>query len=91
MLEFFKQNDEREGILAVKAYMENKRNFKPSNNGAFAILNIESALTEIAQQISFRDEHLPHCGIYFPIADEMLISRLLAEQVKNNYLIAELN
>ncbi|MBD1216542.1 MAG: hypothetical protein H9536_04215 [Aphanizomenon flos-aquae Clear-A1] len=90
LLEFFQKETELENVLEVKAYMKNY-NFK--RNGSFAVINIQKSkqyiLEEISSQIYYREETLPHCGIFHD-ADDILISRLLAECVQNNYLIKDI-
>ncbi|MFN5067341.1 MAG: hypothetical protein ACK4V0_14235 [Aphanizomenon sp.] len=90
LLEFFQKETELENVLEVKAYMKNY-NFK--RNGSFAVINIQKSkqyiLEEISSQIYYREETLPHCGIFHD-ADDLLISRLLAECVQNNYLIKDI-
>ena len=88
LLEFFKKPNGREGVLAAKTYMENR--LRPSKRSSFAVLNIESVLKEISTLISFREKGLPHGGIFFQAADEMVVSELLVEHVKSNYLTIEL-
>jgi hypothetical protein len=90
LLEFFQKETELENVLEVKAYMKNY-NFK--RNGSFAVINIQKSkqyiLEEISSQIYYREETLPHCGIFHD-ADDLLISKLLAECVQNNYLIKDI-
>ncbi|MFM6153318.1 MAG: hypothetical protein ACKPE3_10010, partial [Sphaerospermopsis kisseleviana] len=82
---------EIENVLEVKAYMAKNYNLKP--NGCFAIINIQKSkqyiLEEISSQIYYREEKLPHCGIFHD-ADDLLISKLLAECVQKNYLIKDI-
>jgi hypothetical protein len=88
LLEFFQKETELENVLEVKAYMAKNYNLKP--NGCFAVINIQKSkqyiLEEISSQIYYREEKLPHCGIFHD-ADDLLISKLLAECVQNNYII----
>jgi len=90
LLEFFQKETERENVLEVKAYMKNY-NFK--RNGCFAVINIQKSkqyiLEEISSQIYYREQKLPHCGIFHD-ANDLLISKLLAECVENNYLIKDI-
>ena len=71
LLEFFQKETELENILEVKAYMAKNYNLKP--NGCFAVVNIQQSkqyiLEEISSQIYYREEKLPHCGIFHD-ADE---------------------
>ncbi len=92
LLEFFQKATELENVLEVKAYMEAK-NYNLNPNGCFAVINIQQSkqyiLEEISSQIYYREEKLPHCGIFHD-ADDLLISKLLAECVQNNYLIKDI-
>jgi hypothetical protein len=92
LLEFFQKATELENVLEVKAYMEAK-NYNLNPNGCFAVINIQQSkqyiLEEISSQIYYREETLPHCGIFHD-ADDLLISKLLAECVQNNYLIKDI-
>jgi hypothetical protein len=92
LLEFFQKETELENVLEVKVYMEAK-NFNLKPNGCFVIINIQKSkqyiLEEISSQIYYREEKLPHCGIFHD-ADDLLISRLLAKCVQNNYLIKDI-
>ncbi len=87
LLEFFGNETEVENIRQVKTYMEQRR-FTCKTNGSFAILNIQQSkeyiYEEISSDIFYREENLPHCGIYHD-ADDLLIAELLAECVQNNY------
>jgi len=91
LLEFFQKETELENILEVKAYTAKNYNLKP--HGCFAVVNIQQSkqyiLEEISSQIYYREEKLPHCGIFHD-ADDLLISKLLSECVQKNYLIKDI-
>ncbi len=91
-LDFFGKITELENIIEVKAYMEQK-DFTCKPNGSFAILNIQQSkeyiFEEISSDISYREENLPHCGIFHE-DDDLLIAKLLTECVQNNYPVKNL-
>ncbi|VXD17925.1 conserved hypothetical protein [Planktothrix serta PCC 8927] len=91
LLDFFDQETEVEKIREVKAYME--KSFTCKSNGSFAVLNIQQSkeyiLEEISSEIFYREKKLPHCGIFHD-ADDLLIAKLLAECVQNNYPLKNL-
>lgn len=92
LLEFFNQETELENIREVKVYMEEK-GFVCKPNGSLAIVNIQQSkayiFKEESLEIFYKEENLPHCGIYHD-ADDLLIAKLLAECVQNNYPIKNL-
>ena len=83
---------EVENVIEVKKYMEKSFQFKP--NGSFAVLNIEQSrkyiLEESSSEIYYREEKLPHCGIFHD-ADDLLIAQLLAECIQTNYPIKDIS
>ena len=92
LLEFFGRETEKDNISEVKKEME-KKNFKLKNRGVFAILNIEDSrsyiLEKIAEEISYQEMNLPHCGIFHEHND-LVISELLAQCVRNSYSVNDL-
>lgn len=92
LLDFFKMHTEVENVIEVKKYMEKSFQFKP--NGYFAVLNIEQSrkyiLEESSSEIYYREEKLPHCGIFHD-ADDLLIAQLLAECIQTNYPIKDIS
>jgi hypothetical protein len=92
LLDFFKMHTEVENVIEVKKYMEKSFQFKP--NGSFAVLNIEQSrkyiLEESSSEIYYREEKLPHCGIFHD-ADDLLIAQLLAECIQTNYPIKDIS
>jgi hypothetical protein len=93
LLEFFQTITEVDSVIEVKIYMTEKIGFICKPSGSFAVLNIQQSkeyiLEEISSEISYKDENLPHCGIFHD-ADDLLIAKLLADCVQNNYLIKNL-
>lgn len=93
LLEFFEKETEVENVRAAKIYMTTQTdyNFKPS--GSFAVINIQKSkkyiFEEISSEILYREENLPHCGI-FHNADDILVAKLLVECVQNNYLVKDI-
>jgi hypothetical protein len=92
LLEFFQKETELENVLQIKAYME-AGNFNLKSNGCFAVVNIQQSKEYITEkeslEISYREEELPHCGIYYDAYD-YVIAELLAQCVQNNYLIKDI-
>ncbi|MEZ2225512.1 hypothetical protein [Microcoleus sp.] len=93
LLDFFDKETEVENIIEVKKYMTEATGFTCKPNGSFAILNIQKSkeyiFEEISSEIFYREKRLPHCGLFHD-ADDLLIAKLLAECVQNNYLIKDL-
>lgn len=93
LLEFFGKETEIQNIREVKTYMEKKTGFNCKPNGCFTVINIKQSkkyiLDKKSLEISYKEENLPHCGIYHD-ADDLVIARLLAKCVQNNYLIKNL-
>lgn len=91
LLDFFQKETEIKNVLEVEAYMKIRFNLKP--NGSFAVIDIQQSkeyiFEEESLEISYREENLPHCGIYYD-ADDLVIAKLLAECVQKNYLIKEI-
>ncbi|MEA5469962.1 hypothetical protein [Spirulina sp. 06S082] len=92
-LEFFQKQTEKENIAEVRNYMEKKIRFNCKSNGSFAVLNIEQSkeyiLEELSEIISYKEEGLPHCGLYHN-TDDFLIAELLTECVQNNYFVKDI-
>jgi len=94
LLEFFQKHTEQENVSETKKYMEEERDFTFKANGSFAVINIEFSkkyiFDIISQQIYYREENLPHCGIFHDAVD-LVIAELLAQCVKNTYLVKDIN
>ena len=94
LLEFFQRETEIKNVIEVKKYMTEGKGFICKPNASFAIINIQKSkeyiFEEISLEISYREENLPHCGVFHD-ADDLLIAELLAECVESNYLIKHLN
>lgn len=91
LLEFFQKETELENVLEVKAHMA--KNYDLKRNGSFAVISIQQSKEYIAEkgslEICYREEELPHCGIYYDAYD-YVIAELLAQCVQNNYLIKDI-
>ena len=91
LLDYFNVASEQEKIIEVKNEMERK-GFSFKKNGTFSTLNIEHSkkhiLDLVSEKISYQELNLPHCGIFHE-ADDLLISELLSQCVKNTYPIKE--
>ena len=99
LLDFFQKPTELENVIEVKKYMT-EGGFKCKKKGSFAVINIEQCKKyifekmeekeEISDEISFREKNLPHCGIFHD-AEDLLIAKLLAKCVINNYPVKNLD
>ncbi|MGK7927255.1 MAG: hypothetical protein AB4290_18760 [Spirulina sp.] len=73
--------------------MEGVTRFNCKPNGSFAVINIEQSQEyireELSEEIFYKPKNLPHCGIFHDTND-LLIAKLLAQCVRNNYLVKDL-
>ncbi len=90
LLEFFKNDNEKENVAEVRKEM--KQHFNLKKNGLYAILNIEQSeehiMKEVEKLICYKEMNLPHCGIFHDY-DDLVISELLAECVKSKYKVRD--
>ncbi|MBE9200778.1 MULTISPECIES: hypothetical protein [unclassified Nodularia (in: cyanobacteria)] len=93
LLEFFQKETEIKNVIEVITYMRTKTGFICKANGSFAVINIQQSkeyiFEEISLKISYKEQNLPHCGIFHD-ADDLLIAELLTECVQNNYIIKDI-
>jgi hypothetical protein len=88
LLEYFNQENEIDNVRNAKKEMH-RRKLKTKDNGSFAVFDIEHSknyiFDKIKKQISCKELDLPHCGIFHD-SDDLVISELLTQCVKSNYL-----
>ncbi len=93
LLEYFGHGKEKENVKAAKRFMEEVNNFSFRNNSGFAVLDIEHTKQQMmenaSQEIRFKEEKLPHCGI-FSNGDDLVIAKLLTQCVHALYLAKDL-
>jgi len=92
LLEYFKNNCEKDNVKAVKKYMEEIKHFSFRKNEGFAVLNIDHTKQHIVNaslNVSFKEKNLPHCGIFL-YGDELTISKLLVQCVHIIYFVKDL-